>query len=952
MQNRRSITMTTGSSTGTPPTVLNPALYTALLRAFGSVGVSHPGEPRECVYAPARGLNGLVLKSTVKQYGEQYQVNCPFCGDTRRRLNISYCYGVTDKKTRSPNRHLFHCFNEKCHQDRANWQQLYDRLDQAGYRPGQATISAPLANTSNSADSPIARPIALPARFIPLHLLDLEHAAVQYVVSRGFDPLELSAIWGVGYCHSDPDSIPPLEERLVIPIYSLRRSFGLPGEDSNQACPVLTGWQARALDKDTLPKYLTAQGFQKSSVLYGLPQALATRGPVYLCEGATDCWAIGPGAVALLGKTISPAQISLLERYFRPRPIVILLDRDACQDALEISAKLRGRLPHYAVVELPEGGDDPGECTREEILECAARALGVDLAEIATDKSALNAFTSGVCLKKDTARLESLGQIIAVQPHIAVIDGQPHLAAVALVGEDNQPVYVGRALKSGLKSLADRHVVYWDALLARQWEMFLGFADPRSFDDLRTAARLLDEKAVPELRDLARKCLPEISNSAPPAALPVTPPVHEALTDAWYIRQIAESGFLAKQLDEEGLTAVYSDIELPLIDVTATMMNAGILVDQDWLERQCTTWRAELESLATKAFKLTGNAIELDNDAEVAHYLFEEKKLPVFEYRDDGLPSVSDDRLELLANLNPLPQLVIWYRKIDRLLGEAQSLWDYVDSETGRVYCELDPLGTATGRFSARNPNLQAISRELRRAFVAPEGHVLLEADFSQIELRVLAELSRDPGLVKSYRRGEDLHRKTASLVLDKPLKEITATDRALGKKINFAIIYGQTDQGLAKELGISLLDAEEHIERFMDGYPGVRDWIAATKNRAREQGYVATMFGRRRRLPELASDDEQAVERALRQAVNAVIQGTAADLNKLALIRLYQALDDDCQMLLTVHDSVLLEVPEHRADEIAEQVGEIMVEQPEWFGVPLEVDGRAGGSWGMDAVL
>ena len=265
----------------------------------------------------------------------------------------------------------------------------------------------------------------------------------------------------------------------------------------------------------------------------------------------------------------------------------------------------------------------------------------------------------------------------------------------------------------------------------------------------------------------------------------------------------------------------------------------------------------------------------------------------------------------------------------------------------GRIYADLDPLGAVTGRYTCRDPNLQGLSPALRAAVEASPGHLLMEADVSQCELRVLAHFSQDPRLLAAFRDGNvDLHVQTAAAALGIAAGQVTDEQRDIGKRVNFAIVYGMTADGLAQKLGISPFEAQALLDGYFAAYPGVRSWIAEVHAAAYEDRQVRTLGGRRRRLPDIRSRDPGAVATAQRQAVNTVIQGTAADLMKLALIRLNDALPDGVRMLLPVHDSVLLCVPTALVEETRQIVTAAMEAVPTGFGVPLRVDMHTGQTW------
>jgi DNA polymerase-1 len=263
------------------------------------------------------------------------------------------------------------------------------------------------------------------------------------------------------------------------------------------------------------------------------------------------------------------------------------------------------------------------------------------------------------------------------------------------------------------------------------------------------------------------------------------------------------------------------------------------------------------------------------------------------------------------------------------------------------VHADLDPLGTSTGRFSCRDPNLQALPSPLLAAVVASPGNVLLEVDFSQCELRILAHFSRDARLLHAYQADGDLHRQTAAAVLRIPPHRVTAKDRQrYGKQINFAVIYGMTAEGLAQNVGLTVVEAQAMLDAYFIAYPGVRQWINQVHTFVQAHGHVRTLYQRRRQLPAIWSAAPQEIAEAQRQAVNTIIQGTAADLMKLALIRLHERLPVVARLLLTVHDSVLLEVPEHLVEQTKRDVVDAMQVIPPGFRVPLKVDCGVGRTW------
>jgi DNA polymerase-1 len=329
----------------------------------------------------------------------------------------------------------------------------------------------------------------------------------------------------------------------------------------------------------------------------------------------------------------------------------------------------------------------------------------------------------------------------------------------------------------------------------------------------------------------------------------------------------------------------------------------------------------------------------------LARYLYEELGLPVQTLTASGNPSTSNKALERLTALHPAAVAILTYQEHKPAREAAASLLSHLEP-SGLVHAELNPLGAATGRFSCSSPNLQGLAAPALQAIEASPGCVLMEADFSQCEFRVLAHFTQDAALLDAFQHDIDLHVRTAARVLGIAESAVTDEQRRLGKTLNFSIVYGQTAYGLADELGVPLHRAEALLAAHAAAYPGVAAWIAQVHERAGNAGEVRTLYGRRRYLPNIYAACDALAAEARRQAVNTIIQGTAADLLKLALVRLHAQLPDDVRMLLPVHDSVLLETRVDLVEETRRTVVEAMEAVPAGFSVPLKVDIKTGRTW------
>ena len=413
---------------------------------------------------------------------------------------------------------------------------------------------------------------------------------------------------------------------------------------------------------------------------------------------------------------------------------------------------------------------------------------------------------------------------------------------------------------------------------------------------------------------------------------------------------------LIPKLADNGLESLFTDIELPVARILAEMEETGIAVDGDALKAISTELGAKLELMEKECYRLAGRQFNLNSPIQLRQVLFDDLKLSAkgLKKTKSGF-STDADTLEKLAAVHPLPRQLLEYRAIAKVKSTySDALPQLIDPATGRLHTSFHQALTATGRLSSTEPNLQNIptrteeGRRIRRAFVAAPGYLMLSADYSQIELRVLAHLSGDPTLIDAFRRGEDIHARTAAEVLGRRTDEVDAEARRLAKVINFGIIYGMGPQRLAGELGISLKEASDYIKRYFERLPGVHAYLEQSLAQARERGWVATMYGRRRYLPELNSPQGGARAQAERIAVNTPLQGTAADLIKLAMIRLHTAIKEQkwsARMVLQVHDELLLELPHGEREPVAEAARREMEAVAE-LRVPLKVDLKWGPNW------
>ncbi len=403
------------------------------------------------------------------------------------------------------------------------------------------------------------------------------------------------------------------------------------------------------------------------------------------------------------------------------------------------------------------------------------------------------------------------------------------------------------------------------------------------------------------------------------------------------------------------LQQVYSEIEMPLVPVLASIEANGVAVDVDELRRQSQDLSTRMLAAQQKATELAGRSFNLDSPKQLQAVLFDELKLPALVKTPKGQPSTNEEALEAIAEQHELPRVILDYRGLAKLRSTyTDKLPEMVNATTGRVHTSYHQSGAATGRLSSSDPNLQNIpirtedGRRIRRAFIAPEGKLLLAADYSQIELRIMAHLSEDPGLVRAFEQGADVHRATAAEVFGRTLEEVTGNERRAAKAINFGLMYGMSAFGLARNLGIDRGQAQDYVALYFSRYPGVRDFMDRMRQQAREQGYVETLFGRRLYLNDINARNQGLRAGAERAAINAPMQGTAADIIKRAMVdvdRWLQASGAPARMILQVHDELVFECEAGFIEELRARVVEHM-SQAAQLRVPLVVDTGHGTNW------
>lgn len=403
------------------------------------------------------------------------------------------------------------------------------------------------------------------------------------------------------------------------------------------------------------------------------------------------------------------------------------------------------------------------------------------------------------------------------------------------------------------------------------------------------------------------------------------------------------------------LEALYTQIEQPLIAVLQEMEETGVLVDANLLIEQSAEISKKLAKLEKQAHEAAGRDFNLGSPKQLQQILFDEQKLPVIRKTPKGQPSTAEDVLQELADDYELPRLVLQHRGLSKLKSTyTDRLPEQICSRTGRIHTSYHQAVAATGRLSSSSPNLQNIpirteeGRRIRQAFIAPDGYSLLAADYSQIELRIMAHISGDKGLLDAFADDRDIHRATAAEVFDTQLDEVTDDQRRSAKAINFGLIYGMSAFGLAKQLNISRYEAQDYVDLYFERYPGVKTYMDKTREQAKEQGYVETVFGRRLYLPDINARQAQRRQYAERSAINAPMQGTAADIIKRAMLAVdgwLRAQKPDARVIMQVHDELVLEVRSDAREYLAEQVRGLMADAAQ-LDVSLKVDVGFGGNW------
>ncbi len=403
------------------------------------------------------------------------------------------------------------------------------------------------------------------------------------------------------------------------------------------------------------------------------------------------------------------------------------------------------------------------------------------------------------------------------------------------------------------------------------------------------------------------------------------------------------------------LERVYREIEIPLVDVLLEVEQNGVLIDEQLLQRQSREVDQQMQAIEQSIYAEAGQVFNLGSPKQIQEILFEKLEMPVLRKTPKGQPSTAEDVLEELARDYEIPSLILEHRGLHKLLSTyIDKLPQEISPRTGRVHTSYQQAVASTGRLSSTSPNLQNIpirtaeGRRIREAFVAPDGHRILALDYSQIELRIMAHLSADENLLRAFDQGLDVHRATAAEVFGTGLETVGDEQRRAAKAINFGLIYGMSAFGLGRQLNIGRNEAQQYVDTYFERYPGVRQYMEDTKQRARDQGYVETVFGRRLHLPDIHARNANVRQYAERTAINAPMQGTAADIIKRAMIRVQawlNASQPDCRMIMQVHDELVFEVAADEVEACQAEISGLMTGAAD-LSVRLEVDAGVGANW------
>ncbi|HEC17932.1 MAG TPA: DNA polymerase I [Gammaproteobacteria bacterium] len=515
--------------------------------------------------------------------------------------------------------------------------------------------------------------------------------------------------------------------------------------------------------------------------------------------------------------------------------------------------------------------------------------------------------------------------------------------------EDEAQAKVGQNLKYDMSVLANHGIALRGVAFDTMLESYVLDSTATRHDMDSLALKYLQRNTI-HYEDVAGKGAKQVSFDQ----VPIGTAGPYAAEDADVTLQLHQ--VLWPQLEKEPrLEKLFRTIEMPLVPVLSRIERNGVLIDAEMLARQGEELEQRMAEIQEEAYAIAGEEFNLGSPKQIQKILFEKLELPVLKKTPKGAPSTAEEVLVELAHDYPLPKLILDYRGMSKLKSTyTDKLPERIDPGTGRVHTSYHQAVASTGRLSSSDPNLQNIpvrtaeGRRIRQAFIAPPGSSILAADYSQIELRIMAHLSGDKGLLKAFAAGEDIHRATAAEVFGVPLDAVDSEQRRRAKAINFGLIYGMSAFGLARQLDIGRAEAQEYVDLYFERYPGVKKFMDETREQARQQGYVETVFGRRLYLPDINHRNGQRRQYAERTAINAPMQGTAADIIKRAMI----AVDDwigsaglDIKLIMQVHDELVFEIRNGQIDAARAEIDQLMTNVAD-LKVPLVVGMGVGRNW------